>query len=130
MKISTKSDEYELYSKVIENLEKNEVLKRVEIIPKSLNGSLSAYIDNLLYYLKKTDEIICIKEQLSDEEVICLKLIHNKNINKLKVIGITIPQEHNRVNLKLIDIGILNSDIYNNEIDRLLINYPFLLSIN
>lgn len=130
MKILTKSHEYELYSKNINSLEKDEVCKRIGIIPKSLNIILSVYIDNLLYYFQKTDELICIKEQSNNEEIICLKVIYTKNTNSLKIIGVTIPHENNKINLELIDIGNLNSDIDNNEIDSLLVNYPFLLSIN
>lgn len=128
MKIITKSNKYELYSKEINSLEKSEIFERIGIIPKILNATLNLYVDNFLYYFKKADEIVCIKDCNEDKEIICLKLIHTKYQNTLKIIGVVIPNINNCINLELVDIGKLNFDFQNNELDKILIDYPFLLS--
>ena len=126
MKLKFKNHSYEVYLKPISEIEREDLISRISIIPKSLNRALVIYIDNLMYYLNSTYKVICIKAE--EKEIICLKLENSKEEKSIKCIGIDVSEDKNRVNLNFLILKDLEEIIEDNEKDKELMMHPILIS--
>lgn len=128
MKLKFKTQNYDIYLKALSPNEKNELIKRICIIPKTINTALSIYIDNFLYYLNDMNEVVCLKSESDKKEIICLKLEYDKEDESVRCIGIEISNHKNRINLIFIVLKDLNQIIEDNKIDANLLLHPILIS--
>lgn len=126
MKLKFKNHSYEVYLKPISEIEREDLISRISIIPKSLNRALVIYIDNLMYYLNSTYKVICIKAE--EKEIICLKLENSKEEKSIKCIGIDVSEDKNRVNLNFLILKDLEEIIEDKEKDEELMMHPILIS--